>query len=225
MTPTPWSYTALDTFKNCPRMYHAKYVAKSVIEPKTEAMVYGERVHKHFEDRQSSGVVLPPELEKHEPFMAQLDAKPGVLFTEMKSGITTKMQPCHFFDRDVWVRVIKDWEKLDGKTSTIIDYKTGKPHQKVEQLALFALHSFVLNSQVELVNAQYYWTMTASTSKKVWGRADIPDLWKLFIPHLKQYAEAYQTDIWQPRQSGLCNGWCPVRECEFWRPKLERRER
>ena len=224
-TPKPWSYTALDTFKNCPRMYREKYVTKSVVETKTEAMIYGERVHKHFEDRQATGVPLPADLEKHEPYMLKLEEKPGVAFTEMKSGINTKMQACHFFDRDVWVRVIKDFEKIDGTTSTIVDYKTGKPHQKIEQLALFALHTFVLNPQVDLVNVQYYWTMTASTTKKVWGRAEIAWLWALFLPDLRQYAEAWQTDVWQPRQSGLCRGWCPVKECEFWTPKQERTSR
>jgi hypothetical protein len=39
------------------------------------------------------------------------------------------------------------------------------------------------------------------------------------VPDLKQYATAFKTDVWQPRQSGLCNGWCPVTECEFWKPK------
>ena len=223
MTPKPWAFTPLDTFKTCPRQYHAKYVTKSVVEAETEAMRGGKEVHKHFEDRQSSGVVLPDYLEAHEPFMQRLEDKPGVMFTEVKAGVDRKLRPCHFFDRDVWFRVIKDWEKIDGKTATIVDYKTGKPHQKPEQLALFALHSFILNPQVEMVNAQYYWTQTLSSTKKVWGRADIPLLWKMFTPDLKQYAEAYQTDVWQPRQSGLCKGWCPVHECEFWSPKQEKR--
>ena len=34
-----------------------------------------------------------------------------------------------------------------------------------------------------------------------------------------QYAQAFKTDTWQPRPSGLCNGWCPVKTCEFWQPK------
>ena len=47
----------------------------------------------------------------------------------------------------------------------------------------------------------------------------IKGIWKKFIPDLRQYAEAFKTDTWQPRQSGLCNGWCPVKECEFWKQK------
>lgn len=222
-TPKPWSHTALDTFKTCPRMYEAKYILKSVVEPETEQMRWGKMVHKHFEDRQAVATPLPPELEPHEAFMQRLEDKPGVLFTEVKGGIDRKLRPCAFFVPDVWVRVIKDWEKVDGKTATIVDYKTGKPHQKPEQLALFALHTFVLHPQVELVNAQYYWTQTLSSTKKVWGRHEIPLLWKYFTADLRQYAEAYQTNTWQPRQSGLCGGWCPVTECEFWRPKKDKR--
>ena len=225
MQPKPWSFTALDTFKTCPRMYQAKNILKSVVEAETEQMRWGKMVHKHFEDRQAVKTPLPPELAAHEPYMLALETKPGVTFTEMKCGIDIKLQPCHFFDRSVWCRIIKDFEKVSDKSSIIVDYKTGKPHQKPEQLALFALHTFLMHPQVDLVNAQFYWTQSASTTKKVWGRDEIAGLWALFLPDLRQYAEAFQTDTWQPRQSGLCNGWCPVTECEFWRPKKERTDR
>jgi hypothetical protein len=82
-----------------------------------------------------------------------------------------------------------------------------------------------MHPQVNLVNAQYYWTQSASTTKKVWSRSEVPALWGYFMPNLKQYVEAYQTDIWQPRQSGLCGGYCPLTECEFWHPKKERTSR
>lgn len=224
-SPKPWSYTALDTFCTCPRQYRAKYVLKSVREPETEAMRWGSEVHKHFENRQAVAKPLPPELAAHEPFMVKLEERPGVAFTEMKCGIDNKLKPCNFFDKDVWCRIIKDFEKVDGANSLIIDYKTGKPHQKPEQLALFALHTFIMHPQVNLVNAQYYWTQSASTTKKVWSRSEVPALWGYFMPDLKQYVEAYQTDIWQPRQSGLCGGYCPVTECEYWHPRKERTSR
>ena len=227
MQPKPWSYTALDTFKTCPRQYQAKYVLKSVKEAATPEMLWGQQVHKHFEDRQAVGTPLPPELAAHEPYMVLLQDKPGVTFTEMKCGIDNKLKPCHFFDKDVWCRIIKDFEKVDTAAgmSTIVDYKTGKPHQKIEQLSLFALHTFIMHPQVNLVNAQYYWTQSASTTKKVWNRDEISWLWALHMPDLKQYVEAYHNDIWQPRQSGLCNGWCQVTECEYWSPKKERTSR
>jgi hypothetical protein len=50
-------------------------------------------------------------------------------------------------------------------------------------------------------------------------RDQIGAVWGEFLPNLKQYAQAFKEDIWQPRQSGLCGGYCPVTDCEFWRPK------
>jgi len=223
--PKPWSFSALDTFKTCQRQYHAKYVAKTVKEPDSGEMLWGKKVHTAFENRQAVSTPLPHDLLQHEAFMEKLEDKPGVTFTEQKFGLNLKAQPCAFFDRDIWCRGVKDYEKIHESTAVSIDYKTGKPHQKFEQLALAAIHTFKLYPDVELVNAQFYWTQPGLVTKKVWSRDDMPMLWSIFTPDLKQYREAFEHDIWQPRQSGLCNGWCPVRDCEFWRPKRERTER
>ena len=64
MKPKAWSFSALDTFKTCPRQYEAKYVSKSVQEEKSEQMLWGERVHKAFELRQLDGTPLPAGLER-----------------------------------------------------------------------------------------------------------------------------------------------------------------
>lgn len=222
MKPLPWSYSSLDDFKNCPRAYHAKRVIKTVKEEKTEAIIWGEYVHKQFEERQLHGVVLPPELAEHEGYMQKLQDKEGPHFTEMKIAFNLQLQPCEFFNPKVWYRGVIDYIKIHGESATVVDYKTGKPHQKFEQLTLFALHTFAACPDVNVVNVQYYWTKTHDTTKKVYGREEIPQLWAKFVPDLKQYAEAFKTDTWQPRPSGLCHGWCPVTDCEFWKPRKVR---
>ena len=215
--PLPWSYTALEDFNNCPRAYHAKYVLKSIKRTTTPELIWGREVHKHFEDRLSVGTQLPKELEHHEPFMRRLDDKPGVAFIEQKIGFDMKAQPCHFFAQDVWCRGAIDYKKVDADRgcADIVDHKTGKVHNKLDQLGLFALHTFAQHPQVNLINAKYYWTQTAQVTKKVWGRAEIPELWGLFTPKLKQYKLAFQSDCWTPKQSGLCKRHCDVLDCEF----------
>jgi hypothetical protein len=37
----------------------------------------------------------------------------------------------------------------------------------------------------------------------------------MLVPDLKQMVEAYKTDTWQARQSGLCKRHCAVVDCEF----------
>lgn len=216
MNPLPWSYSALDTFKTCPRQYHWKYVLKNK-EPDSTAIIYGNEVHKAFEDRMAVGTPLPEGLKDHEPFMQQLDALPGILNTEQKIALDVNRKPCNFFDKGVWFRGVVDFIHIDGAESkaTIIDYKTGKPHKKFDQLMLFALHTFALYPNVETVETGFYWTKTKELTPMFYRRADAKNLWKPFIPDLIQYAEAFETDTWQARQSGLCREWCPVTECEF----------
>lgn len=195
---------------------------KSIKEIKGEATIWGEVVHEHFEHRLRDGLELPHDLEMHEPFMNYLDSLPGDPYVEEKIALDKVLQPCGFFDDNVWYRGVIDYAKVAGPYARLIDHKTGKHHTKFGQLKLFALYTFVAHPAVEEVRAEYYWTQTKTTNGMTITRDQIPAIWREFIPALRQYAEAYATDTWQPRQSGLCNGWCPVTDCEFWRPKRRR---
>ena len=218
MTPLPWSPSSIEDFKNCPRSFHEKRVLKRVKDTQGPEAAWGEYVHKAFEHRQGLGAQLPDELEVHESYMRRLEAWDGLAFTESKVAFDRQAKPCNFFDQAVWFRGVIDFKKVDQHAARLVDYKTGKPHTKFRQLASYALHTFALHP-VNIVDARYYWTVTQTETKKVWGRAEIPELWAMFLPDLKQYVEAFKTDTWQPRQSGLCNGWCPVIDCEFWKAK------
>lgn len=215
MKPLPWSHSLLEAFVNCGRAFYEIKVAKRIKEQKGEEAKWGDWVHKQFQERLSDGVVLHPDLEDHEPFMAFLQAKPGTTTTEQKFALDRKLRPCEFFARDVWFRGIIDYKKVHGEYALVVDYKTGKVHSKFRQLKLFALYVFYEHPEVNLVNAQYYWTTTKETTKRVYGRKDIPALWGDVMPDLKQYVEAFRTETWQPRQSGLCKKHCPVLSCEF----------
>lgn len=219
MTPLPWSHTALDDFVNCPRAFHAKRVIKIIKEEKTEAMIWGEWVHKQFENRQAHSTPLPPELAEHEEYMLRLENMSGEAFTERKIALNRKAEPCGFFDKDVWYRGVIDYTKIAGNTALVVDYKTGKMHSKYQQLKSFALSTFAMFPEVFRVDVRYYWTKTKQATGEQYTRVMIPQLWQVFTPDLKQYVEAFKTDTWQPRPSGLCHGWCPVTDCEFWKPK------
>lgn len=223
-TPLPWSPSSLDDYINCPRSFHEKRVLKKFKEVRGEEALWGEYVHNAFQRRQSSKTPLPADLVTHEKYMQLIEAKPGSFQTENKIALTRKLIPCTFFDGEVWYRGVIDYKKLDEvQTSAfLVDYKTGKPHEKWKQLISYALHTFQLHASVQLINAQFYWTQSQSVTRKVWSREEIPELWGILLPDLHQYSEAFKTNTWQPRPSGLCNGWCPVTDCEFWRPRRVR---
>lgn len=226
--PMAWSYTSLSDFKNCPRRFHEERVLKNYRQDATEAMTWGRSVHTAFELRQRDNTPLPDDLASHEPFMQRLDRIPGKLFVEQRIALNMKLEPCGFFDKDVFMRSVIDWVKVDldhkpYPMATIVDYKTGKVNPKWEQLMLYAIwvfHRFGGKMDVKLAQCMFYWTQQPDTvSKKVWGFGELDMLWKKFTPDLRQYLEAFKGDVWQPRKSGLCRGWCPVTTCEFNEPK------
>lgn len=220
MKPLAWSWSALDQFVNCPRQYEAVRVSKTVKDTQGEAQVWGEWVHKQFENRQRDGMPLPSELASHEDYMRQLEGMPGTAFCEQRVALNLRMQPCDFFAKDVWNRGVIDYVKIHQHVATMVDYKTGKVKPNLKQLSLFALFIFHTYPQVTVCNTEYYWTVDPKNPTKAeFLRGRIPEIWAKFLPDLKQYNEAFKHNIWQPRQSGLCHGWCPVTECEFWKPK------
>ena len=221
MKPLPLSWTHYDDFNTCPRQFYGKRVAKKFNEPQSEAQVWGETVHKAFEDRINKRVPLPAELSVHEPFLSSLAALPGNSQGERKIGISQSLQACGFFDKNVWYRGAIDFSNIHESRAVIVDYKTGKVKPKWGQLKMNALWAFIAYPEIETIKAQFYWTQTRETSDIEFNRSQTNDIWKEMIPNLQQMLEAYQTDTWQPRKSGLCAGWCPDKECEFWRPKRE----
>ena len=217
--PSAWSFSALSDFVNCPRQFYEKRVVKSIPFVETTEMLEGTRVHKAFEDRLADGVVLPPDLEAHEEYMMELQELVGKGYTERKVALNMDGKPCRYFGDRVWFRGVIDYSKICDDTALIVDYKTGKKRPKFDQMALSALHMFIEFDFLDTINTEFYWTKTRDTSAQTYKRADIDQMWAKFLPDLRQFVEAFQSDIWQPRESGLCHGWCPVRTCEFWRPK------
>jgi hypothetical protein len=219
--PRAWSHSSLDAFVTCPRQFHEVKVLKSVVEEESEQQRYGLYVHKAFEERQVYAEVqgLTEDLFEHEPFMRELSHQPGEHFTERKVGLNRKMEPSDFLAPDVWWRGIIDFSAIAYQFAAVVDYKTGKPHAKFRQLAENALWIFAAYPKVNEVNARYYWTKTRTTTGETYNRSQISALWAEIVPDLKLWVEAFKTDTWKPKPSGLCHGWCPVKDCEFWKPK------
>ncbi len=219
MKPIPWSFTGINQFINCPRQFEAVRVSKTVKESQGDAQLWGEYVHKQFENRQRDGTPLPSDLLEHELYMLQLETLPGTHLCEQKVSLNKNLQACGFFANDVWNRGVLDFVAINHHVATIVDFKTGKVKPDLKQLALFALFIFHTYPQVTQCLTKYYWTQTKTETTEEFLRGRIPEIWAKFLPDLKQYNEAFKTNTWQPRQSGLCHGWCPVSECEFWKPK------
>jgi RecB family exonuclease len=223
MKPLPWSPSALETFRNCPEQYRHRYVLKDLPEEeRSEEQVYGEYVHEAFANRQQPRrTKLPADLASHEPFMQGLATQPGWAFVEHKVALAKSLAPCEWDDENVWCRMIIDYLRVDAneRAAAIVDYKTGKPHRKFNQLIIYALWAFQEFGYVDTIECMFYWTKDRTTTSKTYNREQIPELWGTLVGDLRQYKEAFHSDTWQLRQSGLCRGWCPVIGCKYWRPR------
>ena len=105
---------------------------------------------------------------------------------------------------------------VDGETAWVLDHKTGKRKPDSKQLALFALLVFYHYPSVNKCNTAFMWLKSNQKDTDTFYREQIPELWGMFLQDLKQYRQSFRKDMWTPRTSGLCRGWCPVKSCQFY---------
>lgn len=228
----PWTHSKLDDFVNCPKAFFHKSVLKLYPYVEGEAQALGNYVHKVFENYIGNGDPLPTkdkydeqgkiislDLRMHEKYLAALANMPGEVYAEREIALNKKGKPCGWFMPDVWHRGKIDYSNFYKNRAKVVDYKTGKKRIKFKQLIANSMWVFVQYPEIDTVDVCFYWTTDQTESKATYLRSQIPELWGQLVPDLKQYLEAFKTDTWQPRPSGLCHGWCPVEDCEFWKPK------
>lgn len=239
--PLPWSHSALGDFLNCPKQYYHKRVAKDVVEEQGEAALWGDQVHKFFEasilavngEQAEADVIwntlklqgMDPE-ETFRVYLPYLEAVLGIphdaILPERQYAIGKDLKPCDWFDKEVWCRGIIDVLLLKGNKAYALDWKTGKRKEGSKQLMLFALMVFLHHPEIDEVKTGFVWLKTNETDYQTYRRDQEAELWQAFIGDLARYNAAFKQDMWMPRKSGLCNGWCPVKTCEFWAPKKQK---
>lgn len=235
--PLPWSHSAMSDFLNCPKQYYHKRVAKDVQDTQGEAALWGDRVHKFFEYHILLATGQTPEgddvldilAETHYSFKSYLPYLEAVLaiprdiiLPERQYAIGKDLKPCDWFDKEVWCRGIIDVLLTKGDRAYALDWKTGKRKPGSKQLKLFALLVFLHHPEVNSVKTGFVWLKEGASDYETYTRDQEAELWQEFIPDLARYNAAFKADMWTPRKSGLCKGWCPVSGCEFWEPKRVR---
>lgn len=236
--PLPWSHSAMSDFLNCPKQYFHKRVAKDVQDVQGEAALWGDQVHKFFEASilQFNGMKIEADelwatlclqgMDPDESFKVYMPYLQAVLSTphdaihpERQYAIGKDLSPCDWFDKEVWCRGIIDVLLIKGDKAWALDWKTGKRKPNSKQLKLFALLVFLHHPEINTVKTSFMWIKTGESDHETYTREQEADLWQAFVGDLAQYNAAFKQDVWTPRKSGLCRGWCPVTSCEFWEPK------
>jgi hypothetical protein len=178
-------------------------------------MRYGTEVHKAAEEYIKEGTPIPPQFAFMQGPLDVLKSKPGEKLCEYKMGLTRNLEPCGFFDKEVWFRGIADLIVLDADRAWVVDYKTGKSSKfaDTKQLELMALAIFKHFPQIKKVKTGLLFVIAKDFVKADFTQYDESTMWMPWLVHTNQLEKAYKNDVWNPRPNFSCKAWCPVKDC------------
>ena len=210
-----WSYSSIKTYDQCPKKYYHLKVLKDVVEPPTDAIMYGKEFHSAAEYYVRDDVPLPPQFKFVKGALDSLKNLNGDKYCEYEFGLTANLDPCGFKDPEVWWRGIADLLIIDGDEARCVDYKTGKSakYADTDQLELMALAIFKHFPQVKKVKAGLLFVISKNFIKDSYSADNQDKLWSKWIGEYNRMKFSYENDIWNPRPSGLCKKHCLVLEC------------
>lgn len=216
-----WSFSALNQYHTCPFQYYRLKVKKDVKDQMGEAALWGNEVHKHLEYRVGKQTPLPERFKMFEYVARPFDRANGEVIAEQKLTLNENMEPTTFFAKDAWCRGIVDITVLNRAKGRAFlgDWKTGKRKPDSDQLMLFAALAFAHYKEIDRADTAFIWLKEKATDKKSFTRDEAPDIWDHFNRKLRPLEMSFKNDKWPKKPSGLCKGWCPVRDCTYWEPR------
>jgi len=215
MSITPWSYSSIKSFEQCPKQFYHLRIAKDYKQGHTEAMDYGTKVHLVAEEYIRDGKPVPDKYIFMDKLLKPLNAKQGKKLTEVRMGLTDDLEPCTFKAKEVWWRGIADLIIINDNKAFVVDYKTSKSAKYADkgQLELMAIATFKHFPQVTKIHAGLLFVVAKKLIKHKYTDDMIQDLCDKWIANYKRMEVAYEEDIWNARPSGLCRNHCAVLEC------------
>lgn len=223
---TAWSYSSIKTFDQCPKKYYHLKVAKDVKDVPGEAAIYGTAVHEAAELFIKNGTPIPEKFAYIRPTVERLAAIDGDKHCELRLGVSktdTGYEPTTFFGKNVWWRGIVDLVVIDGAKAYMVDYKTGKNARYADpkQLDLMAGALFVHYPDLEVIKSALVYVVSNELIPKTHTRDKMDMYLSVFADELDRLEGAELSGVWNPKSGPLC-GWCPVVECEHYKPPRRR---
>ena len=215
---TVWSFSSLKTFQQCPRKYYHTKVVRDIVEPDTQATLYGKTAHTVAEEYIRDDVPIPPQFAYMQATLDVLKAIPGDKLCEVRLGLTRSLESCDFDAPNVWWHGIADLVVIN-QTQTMaysVDYKTSKSarYADVKQLDLVACGLFAKFPTLQRVKSALLFTVS-----KEFVRADhyvemLPKYMQKPTEDVARIDAAKENGVWNPVQGPLCK-FCAVKDCEY----------
>jgi hypothetical protein len=204
-------------FKQCPQKYYRLRVLKDVKDPPAEHLNYGLAVHKAAEDYIGKGVPIP---EKYVAILKtsldRLNAMEGEKHCELRLGLTQGLEPCGFFDPDVWWRGVADLIIIKDDSAYVVDYKTGKSskYADTKQLELLSLAVFKHFPQVKKIKGGLLFVVANDLIKANYEQDKAGVYWTKWLEDTGRLEAAITNDVWNAKPNFTCRQYCPVHDCQ-----------
>lgn len=209
----PYSYSSLHSFETCPKKHYGERLTKEFARPYNKAADDGDSIHKQAENYALKGEDFDnPYKEQIIKVIDELRGK-GEFFAEKELSIRKDLTPCGWWDKDCYCRNKIDLLQIGTDEATVIDWKTGKPDPFSTQLKLNALLVFSIFPNVQKVHTRYEWLKPGYATKAVIHRTFFGQDWGNFEKRVEKYKQAFESNTWPERKSGLCKNYCGVTTC------------
>lgn len=207
-----WSYSAINTFENCPRKFWATKIKKLVSDANRFNM-QGDAEHKDFEYFLSKGLALPERTRHFQPMLERIRDAPGQLYVEYKMTLTQQFETTRYNDWDrAWVRGAADVVKVNGTLASYFDWKSGKVRPSDDQIELSALLLFRHFPEVTQVNGGLVFYRHNEVYPHIVHRDDAPRIWNGWIARVRELEAAVTNENWPATPNPLC-AYCPYFAC------------
>lgn len=213
-----WSFSSLKTFQQCPKKYYHTKIAKDVVEPDTQATLYGRSVHTAAEEYIRDGAPIPKQYEYIKPYLDTLSAIPGDKYCELKLGLTEDLKPCDFHAPDVWWHGIADYVVIneDKGIAHSVDYKTSKSarYADIAQLNYVAAGLFAKFPKIKKVKSALLFVVSNEFVKAEQQVEEVDQYMERARQDVARIKAALNNEVWNPISGPLCK-FCSVRQCEY----------
>jgi hypothetical protein len=220
---TVWSYSSLNTFKQCPKKYYHLKIARDVKDKGSTATVYGQEVHTAAEEFIRDRKKVPKKFAFINNVLEALDKIEGEKHCELRLGVAKTdegYKPVDFYSDDVWWRGVADLVIINGDTAHSIDYKTSKnaKYADTKQLDAVAAGLFTHFPQLKRIKSALAFVVSKEFVQKEHVVEKKQEYFGAFEPVLERLEIAQESGVWNAISGPLC-GWCPVTSCEHHRKR------
>lgn len=215
-----WSYTKLTDFENCPMSFAEKNYYKRIKFTQTEQMLDGIRAHTALEVYAKEGRTSDELRVKHAlPLVDAIRDKGGIILVEEQIAVDRQFKITEWFGKQAWGRGVIDLASIREERALILDWKTGKKKHDELQLKIFCLFLAFKYPQIQEFDAKFGWLREQNLKDMITGfdkplrRVDLKEPLNNLIGRIKRMEDAWQSEIFQARTSGLCKNYCDVMGC------------